>query len=92
MSKYTLMTISLEVTPEAKESLAAQAETRGLSLEAFLQSIVSAQAAAGGPAPPIQALAAQADDPDRTIDELFDLVPVPPEVGEGSAARRSWYR
>jgi hypothetical protein len=37
-------------------------------------------------------LAAEPDDPDRAIDELFDLVPIPPEVGEGAAARRSWYR
>ncbi len=84
------MTITLEVTPEAWESLAAQAAARGVSLEDFLRTLVTTQAAA---MPPDTTQAAtQIADPDQAIDDLFDLAPIPPEVGEGAAARRNWYR
>ena len=86
------MTITLEVTPEAKESLAAQAEDRGLSLDAFLRTIITTQAAAMGPVNPVQAVAGDGEDPERAVDELFDLVAVAPEVGEGAVSRGSWYR
>ena len=84
------MTITLEVTQEAKESLTTQAEAQGLSLDAFLRAILSTQAAA--PVNPAQAIAVEAEDADKTIDELFDLTAIPPEVGEGAASRRNWYR
>lgn len=84
------MTITLEVTEEAKESLAAQAEAKGLPMEAFLRAIITTQAAMG-PVSELHALA-EREDADRTIDEMFDLVPLAPEVGEGAASRREWYR
>ena len=84
------MTITLEVTQEAQESLAAQAEARGFSLEAFLRSIITTQAAAMAPVNPVPAAAGE--DAERAIDELFDLFPVLPEVGEGAASRGNWYR
>ena len=37
------MTITLDLKPEVEESLAANAKARGLSLEAYLQEIVSEQ-------------------------------------------------
>lgn len=86
------MTITLEVTQEAKESLAAQAHTHGLSLDAFLQNVIAAQAAAVEPVNPVQAVADLGEDPDRKIDEIFDLFPVAPEAGEGAAKRSGWYR
>jgi len=86
------MTITLEVTQEAKESLATQAEARGLSLDAFLHTIVTAQAATVAPVTPPSAPAGEGEDPERAIDELFDLVAIAPEAGEGAAARRNWYQ
>lgn len=86
------MTITLEITEEAKESLAAQAEAGGLSLEGFLRNLISAQAAAAAPANSAPAVTPQVEDAERVIDELFDLAPVPPEVGEGAMSRRGWYQ
>jgi hypothetical protein len=81
------MTITLELPPEAEASLVAQARARGLSLDAFLRTIISTQAAAVVPA-----LQRNGIDLDQTIDELFDTVHVPPGVGEGAMRRDNWYR
>ena len=86
------MTITLQVTQEVKESLAAQAEARGLSLDAFLHTILTTQAAAGAPVTPLPALGDEGGDPERAIDELFDLVAIAPEAGEGAVTRRNWYQ
>jgi hypothetical protein len=86
------MTITMEVTQEAIQSLSAQAEAQGLSIDAFLRAIVATQAAAVPPVNPAPTIAAEGIDPDKAIDELFDLVAIPPEVGEGAATRGSWYR
>jgi hypothetical protein len=43
------MTIILELPPDGEASLIAQAKARGLSLDAFLQTIITAQAGAGTP-------------------------------------------
>jgi hypothetical protein len=92
------MTITLELTQEAIESLSAQADARGLSLEAFLHTIITTQtatmtdAAALGPVQAVQPIAGEGQDTDKAIDDLFDLVAVAPEVGEGAAKRGNWYR
>ena len=86
------MTITLELPPEAEASLAAQAEARGLSLDAFLRAIIKTQAAAVEPAKSAQALPHGGEDPDRVIDNLFDTVQVPPGVGEGAMRRENWYK
>lgn len=85
------MTITLEVTQEAKEGLAAQAEAQGLSLEAFLRTMVTTQAACA-PVAPLPPLVPEGEDPERAIDEIFDLVEIKPEAGEGAATRRNWYQ
>jgi len=84
------MTITLELSPEAEANLVAQATARGLSLDAFLRTIITTQAAAMEPARSVQPLAHEGD-PDRAIDELFDTVEVPPGVGEGAMRRENWY-
>ena len=78
------MTIILELPPDGEASLIAQAKARGLSLDAFLQTIITAQAGAGDPAKSMRNLAGEGEDVGRVIDELFDTVQVPPGVGEGA--------
>lgn len=86
------MTITLDLPPEAEASLAAQARARGLSLDAFLRTIITTQAAAMEPVKSVRALPREGEDPDRVIDELFDTVQVPPGVGQGAMRRENWYR
>jgi hypothetical protein len=86
------MTITLELPPEAEASLVAQAEARGLSLDAFLRALIKTQAAVVEPANSPRALRHEGEDPDRVIDDLFDAVQVPPGVGEGAMRRENWYR
>jgi hypothetical protein len=86
------MTITVELPPEAEANLAAQAKARGLSLDAFLRSIIATQAAAMESVKLAQALPSEGEDLDRVIDELFDTIQVPPGVGNGAMRRESWYR
>ena len=86
------MTITLELPPEAEAKLVAQAKARGLSLDAFLRTIITTQAAAMESVKPVQSLSREGEDRDRAIDELFDTVQVPPGVGEGAMRRENWYR
>ena len=86
------MTITLELPPEAGANLVAQAKARGLSLDAFLRTIIATQAAAVEPVKSVQAIPREGEDLDRAIDELFDTVQVPPGVGEGAMRRENWYR
>jgi hypothetical protein len=86
------MTITLEIPPEAEANLVALAKARGLSLDAFLRTIITAQAAALEPVKSVQALPCEGEDLDRAIDEVFDTVQVPPSIGEGAMRRENWYR
>ena len=87
-----MMTITLELPPEAAAKLVAQAKARGLSLDAFLRTILTAQAAAMESVKSVQSLPREGENRDRAIDELFDTVQVPPGVGEGAMRRENWYR
>jgi hypothetical protein len=86
------MTITLELQPEAEASLLAQAQARGLSLAAYLRSIIMSQAASAETAGAPPAVPRDGEDLDRAIDELFDTVEVPPGVGQGAMRREHWYR
>jgi hypothetical protein len=86
------MTITLELSPEDAAKLVAQAKARGLSLDAFLRTIITAQAAAMESLKSAQPLLREGEDLDRAIDELFDIVQLPPGVGERAMRRESWYR
>ncbi|MSV29057.1 MAG: hypothetical protein EXQ52_09980 [Bryobacterales bacterium] len=86
------MTITLELPPEAEANLVAEAKARGLSLDAFLRTIITTQAAALESVKLGQALPRQGEDLDRVIDEVFDTVEVPPGVGQGAMRRENWYR
>ena len=86
------MTITVDLPPEAEANLIAHAEARGLSLDAFLRTIITAHAAAVQPVKSVQALQREGEDLDRVIDELFDTVQVPPGVGEGAMRRENWCR
>jgi hypothetical protein len=92
MLKEARMTITLELSPEAEAKLVAQAKARGLSLDAFLRTIIATQAAAMESVKSIQALPREGEERDRAIDELFDTVQVPPGIGEGAMRRENWYR
>jgi hypothetical protein len=86
------MTITLTLPPETEQTLLAQAKARGVALDVFLQTIISNQAAAAEAMKPLQTLPRQGEELDRSIDELFDAVQVPPGVGEGAMCRENWYR
>ncbi len=85
------MTITLELTPEAEAKLTSEARARGLSLDAFLQSIIATQAAALDPANVVQPISFEGDHTGRAIDEIFDTVPIPLGVGKGVMTRENWY-
>lgn len=87
------MTIRLELPPETEATLVAQAKARGLSLDAFLQTIITTQAAAMESMTAAQFLPSERGaDIGRAIDELFDIVQLPPGVGDGAMRRENWYR
>ena len=90
MLKEAMMTITLELPPEAEANLVVQAKARGLSLDAFLRTIIATQAAAMESVKSVQGLPREGDDPDRAIDELFDTVQLPPGVDEGAMSRENW--
>jgi hypothetical protein len=92
MLEEATMTIVLELPPDAEASLIAQAKARGLSLDAFLRTIIASQAGAEAPVKSMRGLSCEGEDLDRAIDELFDAAPVPPGVGEGVMRRENWYR
>ena len=85
------MTITLELPPETEASLLAQAEARGLTLDAYLQAVIANQAATES-VTRVQGLPTTGDDVQWAIDDLFDTVQVPPGVGEGAMRRENWYR
>jgi hypothetical protein len=85
------MTITLKLPPETEASLLAQAKARGVSLDDFLKSLIVNQAGSAETAEKLfQNL--QGEELDRAIDELFDVVQVPPRVGQGAMRRENWYR
>jgi hypothetical protein len=92
MLKEASMTITVELPPEAEANLVAQAKARGLSLDAFVRTIITTQASAMESVKAIQALPRDGEELDRAIDELFDVVQVPPGIGEGAMHRENWYR
>lgn len=86
------MTITLNLPPETEQILLAQAEARGLSLDAFVQTIIANQAAVPDSIRPSESLPRDGEALDQSIDELFDTVQVPPGVGRGAVSRENWYR
>jgi hypothetical protein len=85
--------ITLEIPSEAESRLSEQARARGLSLDAFLQSIITTQAAAESePDVPRKEPLTQGEEVDRMIDDLFDTVQLSPGIGEGATRRENWYR
>jgi hypothetical protein len=86
------MTITLELPPETEKSLLAQAEAQGLTLDAYLQTVIANQAGTSEPVKVLRNPPAEKEDSDRAVDELFDTVQVPPGVGEGAMRRENWYR
>ena len=82
------MRITLELAPEAEASLVAQAKARGLSLEAFLQTIITTRAAAIESVKSVQALPPGGKERDWEIDELFAVVKtIPYGIDEGAKRR-----
>ena len=86
------MTITLELPPETEASLLAQAKARGLTLDAFVRTIIANQAATSEAAKPPETVSRMEEEADNVIDELFDTVQVPPGVGKGAMLRENWYR
>ena len=86
------MTIALELPPETEERLLAQAQARGLSLDAFVQTIIVSQASATEAVKPLGSYPRNGEELDRAVDEIFDAVQVPPGVGRGAMRRENWYR
>jgi hypothetical protein len=65
------VTITLELSPEAEANLVAQAKARRLSLDAFLRTIITTQAAATEAVKPVQSLTPEEEELGRAIDELL---------------------
>jgi uncharacterized protein (DUF1778 family) len=86
------VTITLELTPETEAKLLAQAKARGLTLDAFVLTIISNQAATMEALKSLENIPSGDAESDRVIDELFDAVELPPGVGEGAMRRENWYR
>jgi hypothetical protein len=85
------MTITLELPPEGEAWLLAQAAARGLTLSAFVATIIESQAAAADPRIAPGPLPRESQDLEKAIDAIFDTVQVAPGVGEGAMRRENWY-
>jgi hypothetical protein len=70
----------------------ASPKARGLSLDAFVQTIITNQASAAEALKSFDSLPLQGEELDRAIDNLFDTDEVPPGVGQGVMRRENWYR
>jgi hypothetical protein len=92
MLKEAAMTITLDLPPETEANLVAQAKARGLSLDAFLKTIITTHAAVVEAAKLVEDSPRAQRDLDSVIDELFDAVQLPPGIGEGAMRRENWYR
>jgi hypothetical protein len=44
------------------------------------------------PVKSVQSLPSEGEERDHEIDELFDIVQVPPGIAEGAMRRENWYR
>jgi hypothetical protein len=86
------MPITLELPPQTEKSLLAQAEACGLTLDAFVKTIITNQAAATEAIKPLSSLPRHSEELDRVIEEVFDTVQLPPGVGQGAMCRENWYR
>jgi hypothetical protein len=71
------MIITLELPPEAEANLVAQAKARGLSLDAFVRTIITTQAAAIDAVKPVQSLTQEEEELDnrRAFSTLFRFRP-----------------
>jgi hypothetical protein len=83
------MTITLNPPLETEQSLLARAKARGVSLDVFIQIIITNQAATAEAMKPLQILPSEGEELNRSIDELFDTVQVPPGVGQGAMRREN---
>ena len=83
------MTITLDLPPDTEASLVEQAKASGMSLEAYVASIVATQVATREP---VESDRLRSEDTEELISEIFDLVELPPGVGEGAMKRENWYR
>jgi len=83
------MTITIELAAETQATLSAQASARGLSLDAFLNSIIANQANAVDLISPPDI---EEPNPDARVDEIFDTVEISSGVGQGALHRKDWYR
>ncbi|HYZ83276.1 MAG TPA: hypothetical protein VE621_02690 [Bryobacteraceae bacterium] len=86
------MTITLELPPDTEARLREQAKARGLTLDAFVKTIIANQAAAPEALKPFENFPREGQKLEKAIDELFDTVQVPAGVGEGAMRRKNWYR
>jgi hypothetical protein len=86
------VTITVEISPEAEARLRQQAKAKGLTLDAFLRTIIAHQAAVTDVLKSIDSVGRRGEESDRAIDDVFDSVAVPPGVGEGVMRRENWYR
>jgi hypothetical protein len=75
------MTITLDLRPEAEASLLAQAKDRGLPLKEFLQTIIANQAFSAQRMRPVEGLPGGDEELDRAIDDVFDMIQLPPGTG-----------
>jgi hypothetical protein len=75
------MTITLDLPPETESSLMSQANSRGLSIQDFVMSLLAKQAQD-----------APASDADQIVDDIFDTVSLGAGIGRDVLIREQWYR
>jgi hypothetical protein len=80
------MTITLELPPEIEERFRAQAQVRGLTLDAYVQEVLARSGPVAAPGPSLST-----DELNRILDEAADLVPNAPPLSDFAMSRESIY-
>lgn len=79
------MTINLELPPELEANLTAQAQARGLSLDAFLQDYLIQHA------PPAAPFEMTVEEWEKAFDAWLDSLPELPTLSDEAISRQSIY-
>jgi hypothetical protein len=80
------VTVRLELAPEIERSLAAQAQAQGVSLDAYLQSVIEDLARAGG------APTASLEEFRATLDAMAEMERDLPHLSAAALTRESIYQ
>ena len=83
------MTVTLDLPPKLEASLAAQAEARGITIDALLKQWLASFAE--GPIPPPKRSIVDIEQWEKDLDEWLDTVPELPTLSDEAISRESIY-